>query len=159
MPYQSKTPDTIYRGHSKWLKVPVNYEAKPGEDVIITDDIVRKVPRNGFEITYLTYLFDMFDKLAGKKYAVVKYILENKSRDNTLIITTRELAKKSGVGYNTVIETLKLLKEANLIQTRNGAIMLSPKLAHRGTDKTEKYLLQKFEAFSDEIDIEPEESL
>jgi DNA-binding transcriptional regulator YhcF (GntR family) len=159
VPFQSKSPDTIYKGHSTWLKVPNNYEAKPGENVIITDDIVRKIPRNGFEITYLTYLFDMFDKLAGKKYAVVKYILENKSRDNTLIITTRELAKKSGVGLNTVVTTLKLLKEANLIQTRNGAIMLSPKIAHRGTNKTEKYLLQKFEAFSDEIDPELEERL
>jgi len=159
MPFQSKTPDTIYRGHSKWLKVPINYEPKSGEDVIVTDDVVRKVPRNGFEITYLTYFFNLFDKLAGKKYAVVKYILENKSSDNTLIITARELAKKSGVGYNTVIDTLKLLKDANLIQTRTGAIMLSPKIAHRGTNKTEKYLLQKFETFSDEIDPELEERL
>ena len=145
MPLQRKVPETIYKGHSRWLQVPADYDAKPGENVIDTDDIVKKVSRNGFEITYLSYLFDLFDKLAGKKYAVVKFILQNKSRDNTLIITTRELAKKCNVGLNTVIETIKLLKEANLIQTRTGAIMLNPKIAHRGTNGTEKYLLQKFE--------------
>ena len=43
------------------------------------------------EITYLTYLVDLFDKLGGKKYTVFKYILAHKSAENTLIITTREL--------------------------------------------------------------------
>ena len=62
---------------------------------IIADEVVKKVNRNGFEITYLTYLVDLFDKLGGKKYTVFKYILAHKSAENTLIITTRELARKT----------------------------------------------------------------
>ncbi|MGF0150867.1 replication/maintenance protein RepL, partial [Megasphaera elsdenii] len=78
------------------------------------------------------------------------YILQNKSTDNTIIITTRELAKKCNVSTKTVIETLHILRDANLIETRTGAIMLNPKIAHRGSDGTERYLLQKFSIFSDE---------
>lgn len=150
MPYQNKPNDTLYRGVTRWLQVPNDYVAKKGENVIDADDIVKKIPRNGFEITYLTYLFDLFDKLGGRKYQVLKYILQNKSTDNTLIITTRELAKKCNVSTKTVIETLHILRDANLIETRTGAIMLNPKIAHRGSDGTERYLLQKFAVFSDE---------
>lgn len=149
MSYQHKANDTLYKGYSRWLQVPQDYKPKPGENVIDTDDVVKKVDRNGFEITYLSYFFDLFDQLAGKKYAVVKYILKNKSSDNTLIITNRELANKCNVGINTVTETLKILKIAGLIVTRTGAIMINPKLAHRGNDGKERYLLQKFVAFGE----------
>lgn len=147
MPYQHKPSETLYKGRTRWLQVPYSYEPKPGENVIETDEVVKKVERNGFEITYLSYFFDLFDQLAGRKYAVLKYILQHKSSDNTLIITNRELAKKCGVGLNTVSDTLKLLRDAGLIHTRTGAIMLNPRLAHRGDDRKERYLLQKFVEF------------
>lgn len=150
MPFQHKDNETLYKGQSRWLRVPNDYVAKAGEDVIDTDDVIKKVERNGFEITYLSYFFDLFDQLAGKKYAVVKYILQNKSTENTLIITNRELAKKCNVGINTVTDTLKILKDAGLIVTRTGAIMINPKLAHRGSNKKERYLLQRFIAFEEE---------
>lgn len=150
MPYQHKPNETLYRGTSKWLQVSPDYVPQDGENVIETDDIVKKVPRAGFEITYLSYFFDLFDQLAGKKYIVVKFILQHKSADNTLIITNRELAKKCSVSTKTVVDTLKLLRDAGLIQTRTGAIMLNPKLAHRGSDRKEKYLLQKFVEFPED---------
>lgn len=149
MAYQHKTPDVVYSGSSKWLKVPDDYRPKDGETVIETDDVARKVQRNGFEITYLSYVFDLFDKLGGKKYNVVRYIMQHKSTDNTLIITMRELAEKSGVSYRTAVEAVRILKDAQLVQTRTGAIMLNPKLAHRGDKGKEAYLLQKFSVFDD----------
>lgn len=151
MPYQHQQNDTLYQGRSKWLQVPDYYEPGPGENVIETDDVVKRVERNGFEITYLAYLFDLFDKLGGKKYTVLKYILQNKSSDNTLIITNRELATKTGTSLQTVSDALKLLREAHLIETRTGAIMLNPKLAHRGRANRERYLLQKFTTFQEPI--------
>ena len=81
---------------------------------------------------------------------MLKYILQHKSAENTLIITNRELAKKCSVSTKTVVDTLKLLRDAGLIQTRTGAIMLNPKLAHRGSDQKEKYLLQKFVEFPED---------
>ena len=114
----------------------------------------KKVPRNGFEITYLAHFFDLFDQLGGQKYKVFKYIIKNKNSENQLIITTRELAEKTKTSLPTVSATLKLLRNANLIEQRTGAIMLHPQLAHRGSDKKEAYLLQKFSSFSEEIEEE-----
>lgn len=98
----------------------------------------------------MMYFFDLFNELGGQKYKVVKYILQNKNSENQLIITQRELAKKCKVGINTVTETVKILKDAGLIETRTGAIMINPKLAHRGGSGTEKYLLHKFTTFEEE---------
>lgn len=155
MPYQKKTSETIYQGREAYVKIDSEVLHSSGEIKIIgepieAEQIVKKVPRNGFEITYLAYFCDLFDKLGGKKYLVFKYILNNKNADNQLIITNRELAKKCEVGINTVTETLKLLKEAGLIQTRVGSIMLMPKLSHKGNDRKEAYLMQKFETFDNQ---------
>lgn len=157
MPYQHKSPDTIYKGQEVYVRLDPeafmnNGEMKITGEPIIADEVVKKVNRNGFEITYLTYLVDLFDKLGGKKYTVFKYILANKSSENTLIITTRELAEKTGTSTKTVVETLKLLEESGLISRRVGAIMLMPKVAHHGSDRREAYLMQKFVAFSDDDD-------
>ena len=143
MPYQKKTNETIYQDKDVWIN------QRTGK-VIEADQVIKKVPRNGFEITYLSYFFDLFDQLGGQKYKVFKYIIENKNSDNQLIITTRELAEKTKTSLPTVSATLKLLKESNLIQQRTGAIMLNPKLAHRGKDTKEKYLLTKFDMFEED---------
>ena len=127
-----------------------DYVPKEGEDVIETDDIVKKVPRVGFEITYLSYFSIFSTSSPEKKYAVVKFILQHKSSDNTLIITNRELAKKCSVGINTVTDTLKLLRNAGLIQTRTGAIMLNPKLASRGSDKKKNICCRNSSSFRNE---------
>ncbi len=157
MPYQHKSPETIYHGQEAYVKIDPKALKENGEvriigEPILADEVIKKVNRNGFEITYLAYFIDLFDKLGGKKYVVFKYIIENKSADNTLIITVRELAEKTGTSTRTVQDTLKLLREAGLIKCRTGAIMLVPKLAHRGSDRREAYLMQKFEVFSDDGD-------
>ena len=150
---QHKSPETIYRGQEAYVRIDAQAfkhgEVKITGEPIIADEVVKKVNRNGFEITYLTYLVDLFDKLGGKKYTVFKYILAHKSADNTLIITTRELAEKTSTSTKTVVETLKLLEDSGLISRRTGAIMLLPKLAHRGSDRREAYLMQKFVEFDD----------
>ena len=116
MPLQHKSPETIYRGQEAYVRIDAQAFQEHGEvkitgEPIIADEVVKKVNRNGFEITYLTYLVDLFDKLGGKKYTVFKY--------------------------------------SGLISRRTGAIMLLPKLAHRGSDRREAYLMQKFVEFDD----------
>ena len=50
MPYQKKTNETIYQDKDVWIN------QRTGE-VIEADQVIKKVPRNGFEITYLSYFF------------------------------------------------------------------------------------------------------
>lgn len=134
----------MYEGRDVWVN------QRTGE-AVEADQVVKKVDRTGFEITYLMYFMELFDKLGGQKYKVVRYILENRSKaENTLIITTEELAKKSKVSRQTVSDALKIMENANLIKRRTGAIMVNAQLVHRGSVGKERYLMQKFEIFEKE---------
>lgn len=133
---------TSFEGVSTW----VNQET--GE-TITTTDIHKKTSRQGFMITYLSSFIELMDILGTKKFQIVKYVLENMEKsNNSLIITTTELSKKTKTSRQTVSETLKLMQESGLIERRTGAIMINPKLVHQGTNQKEKYLLTKFEAFN-----------
>ena len=110
-----------------------------------------RVERKDFDIVYFSYLFDLFDKLGGKKFQVLKYILANKTNDNTLIITVRELAKASNTSTRTVNDTLKMLREAGIIKTRLGAIILNSRFTVRGSKAKEEWIFHKFEIFDKEI--------
>jgi DNA-binding transcriptional regulator YhcF (GntR family) len=150
-----KETKTIYKGKEMWVQVDAQALQETGEirtvgEPVIADASITKCDRNGFEITYLAYLFDVFDQLGGQKYKVFKYIIEHKSAENTLIISQRELAEKCGVGTQCVNSALKLLKEKGLIATRTGAIMVLPKIAHRGKAGREQFLMHKFEEFGNE---------
>ena len=155
MALHKKETKTLYQGKEAYVHVDLEKLSKTGEielvgDPFVADASLTKVDRIGFEITYLAYLFDVFDQLGGQKYKVFKYIVEHKSSDNTLIITNRELAEKCEVSTKTVSEALRLLREKKLIATRTGAIMVLPKIAHRGKKGREQFLMHKFEEFSNE---------
>ena len=102
---------TIYTGREVWVN------QAPG-DVREVDAFERSVGRKeAFMVTYLGEIINMIETLGDKNMQVVKYILANMCKtNNTLIITTRELAEKCGVGHNTVLETLKLLEKTNIIE-------------------------------------------
>lgn len=117
-------------------------------EIIEASEVIKKVERNGFMITYLSAIINLIDSLGNKKMQVVKYILKNMEKsNNTLIITSRELAEKSGTSLQTVTETLKTLEDAGIIKRRTGAIMIHSDLIHRGSSNKEKALLTRFEEF------------
>src|SRR5699024_2172360 len=134
-----KENEVLYNGTSTW----VNKET--GEEIVPDDDI-KKTGRNGFMITYLSAIVQLIDNIGNKQMQVVKYILENMDKStNTMIITTRKLAIKSKTSRQTVIETLKILEEAQIIARKTGAIMIHSSLIHRGNESKEKYLLARFQ--------------
>lgn len=143
MAKQIKENTTLYTGTSTWIN------KETGEE-ITTTDIVKKVTRSGFRITYLSFIINLFDELGGKKYKVISYILDNMDMSSNILVTTVDkLVQKTKVSKPTVIETLKLLENAKLITRTTGAIMLNPELIHRGSAEKEKLLLTRFEEFGE----------
>ena len=119
-------------------------------EILEASEILKPVGRNGFMITYLTTIINLIDILGNKKMQVVKYLIANMDKStNTIIITTKELAMKSKVSENTVIDTLKILDEAKITQRRTGAIMINPNLVHRGNQNKEKALITRFYDFGE----------
>lgn len=139
-----------YTGSAVWQKV----DMATGEIVEqrAVDEFERPVGRREhFMITYLAEIISLIDSLGNQKMKVVKYILQNMDKStNTLIITARELARKSGVGYNTVVNTLQILDEAGIIQRRTGAVMISPKLMNNKKASGEAAMMVKYTQFSEE---------
>ena len=115
-------------GQDEWVN-------KRTGEVRTIDEFERTTGRTErFMITYLAEIISLIDSLGNQKMKVVKYLLTHMDKStNTLIITTKELAKKSDVGYNTVIETLKTLDAAGIIQRRTGAVMINPRLVNNQT--------------------------
>lgn len=127
--------DPIYRETGEIIHI--------GEPIDVAEQ-EQKTPRGGFEIAYMAALFDIFDKLGGKKYAVLQYILKNKDGMNCLNMSNSELAKKCGVGRNTVVDTMKILKEAGVIVRKGTVIRLSARVFVKGDAKKEAYIMRKF---------------
>ncbi len=77
-----------------------------------------------------------------------------------MIATTREIAKATGTSLQTVITTLKILEEGNIIKRKKtGVLMLNPELLMRGDDQKQKYLLLEFGNFEQEANEKQENAL
>lgn len=113
-------------------------------DVKAVDVVIKEVPRTGFAITYLSSIINLIDSIGNKKMQVVKYVLKNMDSNNILLQTVREVAAGCGCSVQTVNDTLKLLSDTGIIARKTGAIMLSPKLVHKGNARKERYLMAKF---------------
>ena len=135
---------------------------------IVAPTITTRVPRGKFEITYTAELFDIMKTLGNKKIEVLSYILDHKDGRNSLNATNTQLAELTGISRKTVIETMKILQEANLVKRQNSVILISPKLMVKGNQLREAWLMRKYEeidekqeALSDnaiDVDIDPQYS-
>lgn len=144
---------TIYKGTQRLI------DEQSGE-VIEVDKLYRKQTSGNFHKAYLIQLISMMDLIGGKKFQVVNYILDNiQWSNNTLIATVKELVEATNTSKQTVITTLKLLEEGNIIKRRTGALMLNPELLMRGNGQKQKYLLLEFGNFEQEAEQKQENAL
>lgn len=148
----SRKDKTKYTGREVWVNQTTG-------EVREVDAFERTVGRQeAFMITYLGEIINMIETIGNKKMQVVKYILSNMCKtNNTLIITTRELAEKCNIGHNTVLETLKLLEVAGIIERRTGAIMVSPKLVNNWKAGKEATMMVKYKEFTEETPLNASE--
>ena len=100
----------------------------------------------GFDKVWLGMILSVLELFGSKRIDVVKYILENRNRsDNTVVITQKELAKKSNTSYQTVNHTIQVLKEANfLTQIVPGYYRINPAVIWRGSHFNRMAILAKF---------------
>ncbi|HDD6594476.1 replication/maintenance protein RepL, partial [Staphylococcus haemolyticus] len=105
---------TVYKGSQRLI------DEESGE-VIEVDKLYRKQTSGNFVKAYIVQLISMLDMIGGKKLKIVNYILDNVHlSNNTMIATTREIAKATGTSLQTVITTLKILEEGNIIKRKTG---------------------------------------
>lgn len=70
-----------------------------------------------FHKIWLGHIIQALDAIGNQKIKVINFILENMdNHNNTLMMSQRKIAEKSGVSYAIVNQTIKALKEADFIQ-------------------------------------------
>lgn len=129
---------------SKWY-----VEVDPGTGAILGEPIqvaeqTQTVPRGGFEIAYMAALFEVFDKLGGKRYKILEYILKHKDGLNCLNMSNSELAKECDVSRTTVVDTMKILTSAGIVVRHGTVIRLSARFFVKGDSRKEAYIMRKF---------------
>ena len=141
-----------YVGSARWVKIDDNGQVL---DERMVDEFEKPVGRNErFEVTYLAEIINMIDSLGNKKMQVVKYILSHMCRaNNTLIITTRQLAEECNMSATTVQDTLKILENSGLIKRKTGAIMLNPKMMNNWKAGKEATMMIKYHEFSESTEM------
>src|SRR5699024_7022136 len=129
---------TVYKGSQRLID-------EESGDVIEVDKLYRKQTSGNFVKAYIVQLISMLDMIGGKKLKIVNYILDNVHlSNNTLIATTREIAKATGTSLQTVMPTLKSIEVGNVTQIRRGGLMSNPEPLMSGDDQKQKYLLPGF---------------
>ena len=90
---------TVYKGSQRLI------DEQSGE-VIEVDKLYRKQTSGNFHKAYIIQLISMMDMIGGQKFKVVNYILDNIHwSNNTLMGTTREIAKATNTSLQTVTIT------------------------------------------------------
>lgn len=149
----SKRPPSLKR--RAYIEIDLELLEHTGEikligSPIIAPTITERVPRGKFEITYTAELFDIMRSLGNKKIEVLAYILDHKDGNNSLNMTNIELSKAVGVARQTVVDTMNILKNAELVGRKGSVIMISPRLMVKGNQLREAWLMRKYEEITDE---------
>ena len=144
----AKRPPAIQK--KAYIEIDLEHLYATGEvrtigDPIIAPTVTRKVPKGQFEIIYTQNLFGILEKLGNKKIQVLSFLLDKKDGSNQINMTNTEIANELGVARKTVIETIKVLSDADLLRRKGTVIMLSANFMVKGNQIREAYLMQKFE--------------
>lgn len=102
----------------------------------------------GFDKVWLGMILSVLELFGSKKIDVVKYILENRSRtENTITVSQRKIAQEMKISYQTVNDTMRILKESSFItQIVPGHYRINPAVIWRGNHWSRMAIMAKFSA-------------
>lgn len=115
-----------------------------------------------FHKLWLGHIIQALDIIGNQKIKVLNFVMENLDKENKLIMTQRKLAEKSGVGINTVIDTMKALQEADfLVKINSGAYQINPNVVFKGGKSARMNVLIQYNDVKQEVAAtkSPEEEL
>lgn len=110
-----------------------------------------------FEKIWLSHILESLEVIGNQKVKVLNWLLKNKSSDNLITATQRQISDKSGVSYPVVNQTIRALVDSKaLAKINGGAYMLNPDFMFKGHKKKRMNLLLRFNEV-DTIDAKTEE--
>lgn len=127
-------------GHEQW-KNPHTGEVEDFQ-------VVRTEDRDfNFHKVWLQSIINSIDLIGNQKTKLAFWIIDNLNKENQLIMTYRQIAKKSGISLDTVRVTMKALMDSNFIRKiNNGAYCVNPDVLFKGTRTGRLNVLLQYQA-------------
>ncbi len=86
-----------------------------------------------FHKIWLGHILQSIDLIGNKKTKLAFWILDNLDAENKITLTYRQIAKKSGMSYQTVYRTMNALLDSNFLAKINGgAYRVNPDVLFKG---------------------------
>lgn len=99
-----------------------------------------------FHKIWLTHIINSLDLIGNQKTKLAFWILENLDKENQLIMTYRQISKKSGISLETVTRTMAALIGCDFLQRINqGAYRVNPDMIFKGSNSARMNVLYKYQ--------------
>lgn len=110
-----------------------------------------------FHKIWLNEIVRSIDLIGNKKVKLAFWIIENLDKENKLVMTLRQIVKKSGFSYQTAQRTINALIESDfLIRINTGAYRVNPNALFKGGKNDRFNVLMRYIKESEESNNESE---
>ena len=132
---------TALKGTNKILQISTDQEVAipnptTGEIEVYKHTLVRRVEGDyNYNKLFVMNWIESIGHLGNSLYRVAFWLVENKTKDNIILVNTKQLAKELEICQKTAYLCLKLLKENNFIsspKSARGVYILNPDIVYKG---------------------------
>ena len=103
-----------------------------------------------FTKIWMQNIINSIDLIGNQKTRLAFWIIQNLNRENQLVMTQKQIAKKSGISLRTVATTMKVLVESNFLRKINGgAYCVNPDILFKGTRNNRLNVLLQYTNLGD----------
>ena len=140
---------TAKKKRTKVIGEKIYIDKETGESQIFNVVDIEDVDAD-FDKIWLAHILSAIEEIGNAKIKILNYILENREKaNNSLIITTRELAEATNTSLDTVSKTLRALEKNDIIKRKVGSIMLCPNAIFKGKHKNRMNILYQYRHFGE----------
>lgn len=141
----SETPNTTT------LKQKELMDLETGE-MINTLQIENKGKDINFNKIFIGHIIEAVEAIGNKKVEVLMYLFSVKNSDNQIIKTQAEMEKETKISRKTISDTLKVLREHNVIKKKSSSVyQLNPNAIFKGQGKKRMDILLSYEEIEDTL--------
>jgi predicted transcriptional regulator len=123
------------------IKARTLVDQETGE-VISTTEIESKATDINFHKIFIAHIIEALDSIGNQKIKLLTFLLAHKNNDNQIIMTQRDMAKKSEISLKTVSTTLKVLIQHDFIIKQSASVyLINPNMLFKGSGQKRMSIL------------------
>ena len=133
----------------------INQDSGEIIDTIVIDKEVNS--DFNFHKVFMTDLLEIMNNFGNKKIQIFSFLLsEMRNEDNSISVSNRYITKETGISHVTVTNTMKELKEMNIISYDKGkkVYYMNPDILVRGSSDKRHNMLIRYRQINKDSDLD-----